>query len=79
MKCQLSLQKPNKTQKPDKVSQLLNQNIEQPLYIDITSQGKLGFRNQHNSAKAFEHGKVSQIFSSSSMGSSKRKFMTITN
>lgn len=49
-----------KAQRPDKVSQLLNQNIEQHLCID-TSQKKSDFNNQHNSAKIFEHGKVSQI------------------
>lgn len=50
-----------KAQRPDKVRQLLNQNIEKHLCTDTTSQEKSVFNNQHNSAKIFEHGKVSQI------------------
>lgn len=67
--------KQSKTQKPDKVSELLTQNIEQRLYIDIRIPEKPGFRNEHNSAKIFEHGNVSQIqpFPSSSLESSERK------
>lgn len=67
--------KQSKTQKPDKVSELLTQNIEQRPYIDIRIPEKPGFRNEHNSAKIFEHGNVSQIqpFPSSSLESSERK------
>lgn len=73
--------KQNKIEKPDKVSELVNQNIGQHLYVAITNPEKPGFRNQHNSTKVFEHGNESMIssFPSSSLESGEGKFMTITN